>query len=218
MTMLCGRPNTKRPGTFCQRHRRASAPACAEHLTDSERAEAAENRRRRYEREQALRPHPQPTPVPGSTRSPGVLHYHSWPEPRPGAGLWDWHGQRCALCGVDGHWRRLVLDHCHRTGLMRGLLCVGCNTQEGLSRAALFRAYRQRPPAVLFGHSEPYWSPLTGVAEPERWVVDQLGPRPTTPDAAAAYLRAASHLSAPTSANSLSPDRWTNSAAGYLGL
>ena len=34
-------------------------------------------------------------------------------------------GGRCALCG--GEMKRPVVDHCHQTGAVRGVLCHPCN-------------------------------------------------------------------------------------------
>jgi len=50
---------------------------------------------------------------------------------------------RCAACGMK---TELHVDHCHDTGIVRGLLCPGCNTAAGLlgecpTRAARLAAY-----------------------------------------------------------------------------
>ena len=47
---------------------------------------------------------------------------------------------KCAICGEEetapNHWkenqpRRLAIDHCHDSGIIRGLLCYRCNTTLG---------------------------------------------------------------------------------------
>lgn len=55
----------------------------------------------------------------------------------------------CALCERVG--KRLVVDHDHVTKLVRGLLCVRCNTSEGHEDYPWVRAYRANPPAVAIG-------------------------------------------------------------------
>lgn len=67
-------------------------------------------------------------------------------------------GTRCAICGVAfvyGKWfRGEMLDHCHRTGQTRGLLCGACNlglglvestaTSDAAARQILFRMAHYR--------------------------------------------------------------------------
>lgn len=50
----------------------------------------------------------------------------------------DGQNHKCAICGGKGfcmgkhHKLRLVVDHCHETGKVRGLLCHNCNRGFGL--------------------------------------------------------------------------------------
>jgi hypothetical protein len=43
-------------------------------------------------------------------------------------------GERCEICGASKLRRKLDLDHCHKTGEIRGLLCESCNKGIGLLR------------------------------------------------------------------------------------
>jgi hypothetical protein len=45
----------------------------------------------------------------------------------------DEHGNRCAICGRhrEEFDKELVVDHDHKTGKVRGLLCYACNTGIG---------------------------------------------------------------------------------------
>jgi hypothetical protein len=45
--------------------------------------------------------------------------------------LRDMQAGCCAICHECGG-EELVIDHCHETGHVRGLLCIGCNTGLGL--------------------------------------------------------------------------------------
>lgn len=74
--------------------------------------------------------------------------------------LYDRQQGRCAGClresplfNTDGH-RRLYIDHCHRTGSVRGLLCSDCNLALGKLRddpetfdrlAEYLRAHQRHP-------------------------------------------------------------------------
>ena len=59
-------------------------------------------------------------------------------------GDWDrllaLQGGRCAICGCTARERRLVVDHDHKTGAVRGLLCTRDN--HDLLGAALFLLQR----------------------------------------------------------------------------
>lgn len=68
----------------------------------------------------------------------------------------QFHQGRCALCGQI---LKLVVDHDHWSGLVRGLLCEGCNVTEGrpwTTDVMGFAGYRRRHPAAILGYYEPY--------------------------------------------------------------
>lgn len=41
--------------------------------------------------------------------------------------IFDKQNGVCAICGNPPEKKRLAVDHCHRTGKIRGLLCTRCN-------------------------------------------------------------------------------------------
>lgn len=49
------------------------------------------------------------------------------------ASMKDKQGNKCAICKIyeEHSSRELVVDHCHRTGRVRGLLCFKCNAGLG---------------------------------------------------------------------------------------
>ncbi len=40
-------------------------------------------------------------------------------------------GGKCAICGAIPEARSFPVDHCHKTGKVRAILCPGCNTGIG---------------------------------------------------------------------------------------
>ena len=66
-------------------------------------------------------------------------------------------GGVCKLCGKPEPRRRLAVDHCHRTNVVRGLLCTRCNqyigkmddTQWVANAAAYVKKYEGESPKYL---------------------------------------------------------------------
>jgi hypothetical protein len=103
--------------------------------------------------------------------------------------LLEWQGGVCYICGQTPRVRRLAVDHDHRTGEVRGLLCAndefGCNMQlrrllndVEMARRAL--AYVELAPLARMRQGEagrpkpsrrPYWMP----APPETQESQPLG-------------------------------------------
>lgn len=78
--------------------------------------------------------------------------------------LYAWQGGRCYICGQQSHGRRLAVDHDHRTGVVRGLLCAndewGCNVSlrrllDSPEMAARALSYVQKSPLARMRAGEP---------------------------------------------------------------
>jgi Recombination endonuclease VII len=57
-------------------------------------------------------------------------------------------GGACAICGTERpakneRWKRFDIDHCHRTGRVRGLLCKRCNKIVGVLELPEINAARR---------------------------------------------------------------------------
>jgi hypothetical protein len=50
--------------------------------------------------------------------------------------MWADQAGCCAICGThtSALTKPLCVDHCHTTGLVRGLLCTQCNTALGMAK------------------------------------------------------------------------------------
>ncbi len=84
-----------------------------------------------------------------------IAMWRTWDKAAVSDDLWSWQDGRCAWCGYDRV--NLVRDHCHMTGLIRGLLCAGCNTNEGHSSSDAWDEWRGgENTANAIGHFEIY--------------------------------------------------------------
>lgn len=103
---------------------------------------------------------------------------HSWSGAIAIAEAWDiadaegvvvalavWQADRCAVCGGWNKLDGLVLDHCHQSGMSRGILCLSCNSMEAHGYHptfsapwlnAAFAAYRRHPPTQMLNLQAPY--------------------------------------------------------------
>ena len=61
--------------------------------------------------------------------------------------LHEWQEGRCAMCGHERG--KILMDHCHESGLIRGLLCHSCNLNESGNYDVRWQIYRKFPPTML---------------------------------------------------------------------
>lgn len=79
------------------------------------------------------------------------------------AWLAEWQALRCGICAYKDP--RIVMDHDHRTGLIRGWLCRSCNLTEGhahLDEDSVYTRWRSRSAATMLGIRRRYENPIFG--------------------------------------------------------
>jgi len=82
----------------------------------------------------------------------------------------------CAICRKKcKSGRRLAVDHCHKTGMNRGLLCSKCNRGLGLFNdspkllLAAIKYLRRESPSTLQNHPPETNSPRPALKKIRRW-------------------------------------------------
>jgi hypothetical protein len=118
------------------------------------------------------RVHDKPRPRPKTTE--GRLRVLLWEHYRLSLeqfeAIAESQGGGCAICGDEPKGAtRLSVDHCHATGVVRALLCTGCNTAVGV-----YELHRDRISAYLdrYGSGHPLW-----VSNARSWHPDSPGAR-----------------------------------------
>ncbi len=81
-----------------------------------------------------------------------------WLKRKYGLTIEDWEelfnsqGRSCAICNAKENGKRFAVDHCHKAGVVRGILCHPCNQRlghieiEGWLKAA--KRYLDKHPAL----------------------------------------------------------------------
>lgn len=78
--------------------------------------------------------------------------------------LLEAQGGKCRLCNIDLitlPTKDLCLDHCHRHGVIRGVLCRNCNGIEGKIFNLANRGKRGYTPAAYLAMIVDYWRDVT---------------------------------------------------------
>jgi hypothetical protein len=78
--------------------------------------------------------------------------------------MFEEQGGQCWYCGAASTEKRLVVDHCHKTGVVRRLLCNSCNLGQGqmkddwrilLKAAETLMGFEAVPLRILVQHANP---------------------------------------------------------------
>lgn len=110
-------------------------------------------------------------------------------------------GGRCAICRARPKSKRLAVDHDHKSGAVRGLLCSRCNHDlmgsawDSIALAAALWHYLNTPPA-LGAWLPPEKAPTIGILESATRPSDASGALPLVTSAAARDRQRAAEVDA----------------------